>query len=596
MERILVKKALAVAMATLVVCCAFVGIGSRVAGAVTSSVTSIPVLTWHELNNGCAASALVCNATDPESVSTTQLTNELAYLKTQNYHSISASQYSAWLSGKAVTLPANPIFLMADNGIYNFLSGAQSVLLADGFLVNVAVITGFDDGASGICPNKNFEPGCPVANTNWDATWSQLVALNPAAYDFVIESGSAGHFVQNYDPNCTVFYACKVPGETASAYEARVMQEVARGQAQIVSHLGSRFTAGLWVVPYSDAGYSACAQAGCTLQPYTGPAGWLTSWAATNFTGAFVQDAFRNGIQHERYRIDIQGWMSESQFESMLTSNVTSGDFTLVNTPVPAAPLPPPTSTTPVAAIPVFSIDSNTVNVTQVSAMVSYLMAQGYNAISSTSYESWASGSDPALPAKPVLITFSGGNATLLGAATPVLINAGYSAVAFVSTQVADSAGGVGSWAQLQSLGSTPWTFSFSSGAAGGTSVASDPIACNIYYACAAPGETDAAYQARVSGEIGAGRSELDNTLWAQHVDDFMWQPPFGDVGLTGQAYNGPSGWLPLWASWVFPVVFVPSGAAGNNEHNEMLVDGSTTVGSFGSTLTSSLSSGAFSR
>src|ERR1700730_9040937 len=100
---------------------------------VTAAVpTSIPVFDWHELNNGCLSTAPVCNAPDPESVSTAQLTAELSYLKAHSYHTISAAQYLAWAEGSRPTLPANPVLLIADNGINNFLSGAQKILEADG--------------------------------------------------------------------------------------------------------------------------------------------------------------------------------------------------------------------------------------------------------------------------------------------------------------------------------------------------------------------------------------------------------------------------------------------------------------------------------
>jgi len=44
--------------------------------------------------------------------------------------------------------------------------------------------------------------------------------------------------------------------------------------------------------------------------------------------------------------------------------------------------------------------------------------------------------------------------------------------------------------------------------------------------------------------DVGAGRLELDNQLWMQTVNDFMWSAPFGDAGQAGQQYNGPAGWL----------------------------------------------------
>jgi hypothetical protein len=296
----------------------------------SSAPSSIPVLDWHELNNGCASTVAVCNASDVESVSTAQLTAELSYLKGQGYHTISPALYMEWTEGQSVNLPSNPILFIADNGIYNFLVGAQPILAADGFTMAVAVVSGFADGASGVCTEPAYENGCPADNQDggWDATWSQLAALSPSVYSFIIESGTAGHFVQTYDPNCTAFYACMVPGESTAAYETRVASDLSTGQSEIISKLGSwRFTAGLWVVPYSDDGYTACVQTGCTAQPYDGPAGWLTAWTAQKYQVAFVEDAFRNGVQNERFRIDVQGWMTQSEFQSTLTSDISSGDF-----------------------------------------------------------------------------------------------------------------------------------------------------------------------------------------------------------------------------------------------------------------------------
>ncbi|HEY3841960.1 MAG TPA: hypothetical protein VGL48_01805 [Acidimicrobiales bacterium] len=575
--------------------------------------TSIPVITWHELNNGCLSTATVCNAADPESVSTTQLTSELSYLKAQGYHSVTPSQYMSWAQGAKVTLPTNPVLLIADNGIENFLSGSQKVLQQDGFTLTVAVISGFADGASGTCSEPAFEGGCPAANEGggWDATWSQLAALPSLTYNFIIEAGTAGHFVQTYDPACTAFYACMLKGETTAAYESRVQGDLSAGLNEITSKLGhSRVTSGLWVVPYSDAGYTACTQAGCTPQPYDGPAGWLASWTASTYPVAFVEDAFRNGLQHERFRIDVQGWMTQTQFQTTLTQDVAAGDFTLTNTPppvvpppppppppppvLPPPPPPPPTSTTPVAALPVLSLDSTTMTAAQVEAQLAYLRAQGYNTVTSGSYETWTTGAAVALPAHPIMLTFTGDNNALLTAITPYLVSDGYSAVDFVSTQHVDAGGASTTWATLSTLAPAAWQFSFGSGASGGTPVTSDPAACNIYYACLASNESATTYENRVANEIGAGRLELDNGLWMQTVNDDLWSAPFGDAGQPGQPYNGPVGWLATWASYVFPVVFVSGGASGNNEHNVLALVGSTTEAAFQTALSAELANGTF--
>lgn len=612
----MVRRLIAAPMATAVLAistsAAVVGATSRAASALASGATpppavspaSIPVLDWHELDNGCASTAAVCNSPDPESVSTAQLTDELDYLRTNGYHTISPAQYRAWTQGSKATLPANPVLLVADNGIENFLAGAQPLLKQNGFTAAAALVTGFADGAGGICRQPVFEPGCPGDNMGggWDATWTQLGShARSGVYQFILESGTAGHFVQTYDPACTAFYACMLPGETEAAYEARVQSDLTSGQAEIISKLGaSHFTAGLWVVPYSDDGYAGCTSTGCTPQPYDAAAGWLPSWTASTFPVAFVEDAFRNGVQHERYRFDVKSWMSLSQFADALTSHLAAGDFTLTHTPgtpvLPPPPPPPPVSTNPVAALPVLALDSATLTLAQVVAQLSYLQAAGFHAISAANYVSWAEGNTTPLPTNPILITVTGGRNDLLATITPYLISAGYRALDFVSTAQADAGGLSATWAQLAALSPSAWQFSFSSGAAGGTKVATDSSTCDIFYACQAPGEASAAYQARVAGEIGAGRLAFDNGLWMQTVNDFLWSPPFGDAGQSGQEYNGPPGWLAQWASYVFPVVLVAGGANGNDQHNVLGLTGTTTEVSFETTLKADLADGTFNR
>ena len=279
-----------IAVATIVCSGAalFAGGAASTAGAsvIPAEPSSIPVFDWHELNNGCEPTVPVCNAADPESVSTAQLTAELGYLKAQGYQTITPLQYEQWTEGLNPRLPAKPMFLVDDNGIENFLAGAEPVLAADGFTMAVAVITGFADGASGTCSEATYQPGCPVANEYWDATWAQLKALSPSVYSFIIEAGAAGHFVQDYDPNCTAFYACMVPHETVNQYENRVANDLTQGEKEIMNKIdASRFTSGLWVVPYSDDGYTGCSGNACTRSPPPARrAGWrptrraVTTW------------------------------------------------------------------------------------------------------------------------------------------------------------------------------------------------------------------------------------------------------------------------------------------------------------------------------
>jgi len=406
--------------------------GASGLGGFPGEATSIPVLDWHELNNGCAATVAVCDASDPESVSTAQLTAELGYLKAQGYHTVTSLQYEEWAEGLPVALPPNPIFLVADNGIENFLAGAQPILAADGFTMAVAVVTGFADGASDVCSEPQYETECPVANDNgWDATWAQLKDLSPSVYSFILESGTAGHFVQTYDPNCTVFYACELPGESAAAYEARVVNDLSSGTAEILANLGFRFTSGLWVVPYSDDGYTACTQVGCTPQPSDGPAGWLTSETASLFPVAFVEDAFRNGIQHERFRMDVQGWMTQTEFTTMLAGYVAAGDFSLGKPTAPSLPSflsPLPTNTPDLTGLPVLNFNLSSESLGQVQMALFFLSLFQYHAVTEDQYAGWADGDPLNLPSHPVLITVSGGNQNLVSSALGFLGASGFPA------------------------------------------------------------------------------------------------------------------------------------------------------------------------
>ena len=182
-----------IAVATIVCSGAalFVGVGSSTAGRRRHRRAHVDSgLRLARAQQRLCPHAPVCNAADPESVSTAQLTAELAYLKAQGYQTITPPQYEQWTEGLNPRLPAKPMFLVDDNGIENFLAGAQPVLAADGFTMAVAVISGFADGASGTCSEPAYQPGCPVANDDgWDATWAQLAALSPSVYSFIIESG-----------------------------------------------------------------------------------------------------------------------------------------------------------------------------------------------------------------------------------------------------------------------------------------------------------------------------------------------------------------------------------------------------------------------
>jgi hypothetical protein len=307
----------------------------HVPGRAVPGAANIPVLVYHEMDNGCAANAPVCIARDPQSVSKAQFTSQLSYLRTQGYHTVSLGQYEAWLANPATVLPRKPILLTVDNGIGNFLEGAQPILARDGYTMTAFIVTGFANGASGICeaPRRiagklvNLQPGCGKDNSGWDLTWKQLAALQPGVYSFALEAGASGHFPQTYSRTCPYFYPCLVPGETASAYQTRVASEISAGLAELAARLPGRVNTHAWVVPFSDLGYPPCHGAYCTPQPATGPPGWLAGFAAAHFRAVFVEDAFRNGVQRERFRFDISGPLTEGEFQARLRALTGASSF-----------------------------------------------------------------------------------------------------------------------------------------------------------------------------------------------------------------------------------------------------------------------------
>jgi len=301
-----------------------------------ATAKAIPVLVYHEMDNGCQPAAVTCKAPDPETVSTTQFTAEMAWLARTGHHSVTLTQYEAWLADGKTKLPAKPVLITADNGIGNFLTGAQPVLERYGFTATAFLVTGFADGASGACAPEytvaghryDVQPGCPADNTGWDLTWTQLRALDPRVWEFSLEAGLAGHYVQDYDgTKCPAFDACMMPGETAAAYEARVADELSLGAATLDRELPGRVVNGAWVVPYSDLGYKRCAQSDCTPQPYTGPKWWLAEYAASHFKAVFVEDAYRNGVGGERFRFDVNGQDTLAYFQRALAAFTAAGDF-----------------------------------------------------------------------------------------------------------------------------------------------------------------------------------------------------------------------------------------------------------------------------
>src|ERR1022692_2628788 len=182
-----------------------------------SGVAYIPVLSYHQLDNGCAKTATLCDpptseagkalaamdatqlagadgtdkvaaatgssaGTDIDSLSQTQFAAEMTWLKNQGWHTVTAQQYVDWATGVAVTLPSKPILLTVDDGIEDFYADGTSVLQKDGFNILAFIVTQFADGAT-----AGAQP-----YVGWNATWAQLQALPKATYGFAFHAGAEG--------------------------------------------------------------------------------------------------------------------------------------------------------------------------------------------------------------------------------------------------------------------------------------------------------------------------------------------------------------------------------------------------------------------
>jgi hypothetical protein len=251
-------------------------------------IGAIPVISWHQMDNGCAATAALC--ANPEYVETNvtqrQFYDEIGWLYGQGYRTVTSAQYVAWATGQNVMLPAKPVLLTVDDGIANFYAGATPVLAHFGFTMVSMVVSGFAQGAQ----DKEAQ------YKGWDATWTQLRNLPSDVWEFAFHAGPEGHTQTN--ASCGYFYPCQRPGESDSAYQARVEADINAGVTAEKRELGDRVNTQMWAVPFNDL-----AQAGDEPQSGSDPARWLQDYAQQKFAVVFVDGLTSRSNQHYRYEV-----------------------------------------------------------------------------------------------------------------------------------------------------------------------------------------------------------------------------------------------------------------------------------------------------
>lgn len=287
-----------------------------------SRIPAIPVLSYHQMDNGCAPTARLCATAgfSKDSVTQRQFYEQMSWLYSHGYRTITSGQYVTWATGGQVMLPAKPVLLTVDDGIANFYAGATPVLRNFGFTMVSMVVSSFAQGAQdGVRQYKG-----------WDATWAQLGNLPDGAWQFAFHAGPAGH-LQTSGSDCSYFYPCQRPGESAAAYKARVARDIDAGLAAERARLGSRMNTGMWAVPFNDL-----AQDPDQPQSGSAPHTWLNDYAVRKFAVVFVDGETSRANQHYRYEVHGTDGMAffaaqversdvYSKYPSPATATVRSG-------------------------------------------------------------------------------------------------------------------------------------------------------------------------------------------------------------------------------------------------------------------------------
>ena len=181
------------------------------------------MLSYHQMDNGCAPTAQQCAAAgfNRDSVTQRQFYEQMSWLHSHGYQTITAEQYVTWSTAGRVMLPAKPVLLTVDDGIANFYAGATPVLRHFGFTMVSMVVSGFAQGAQdGVRQYKG-----------WDAGWAQLGNLPASTWQFAFHAGPDGHTLTS-GTGCQYFYPCQRAGESAAAYKARVTRDIDAGLAE----------------------------------------------------------------------------------------------------------------------------------------------------------------------------------------------------------------------------------------------------------------------------------------------------------------------------------------------------------------------------
>jgi hypothetical protein len=250
----------------------------------TGAYQYLPVLNYHGIDSV---------SSDNVNISPADADQQLAYLKTNGYQSVTLEQYQQWTSGQDIGV-AKPVLITVDDGLPDELAW-DALLKKYDFKAVLFVVTGFAD---------NTTPGDTDPRDHMSWSTIQSLAAN-GRWQIAFHAGDYGHGEyesgvrigqQSYPADCMYFYTClsqrttgggknqKTIVESFDDYRTAVTNELNAGIAKLKSRVPSASFAA-WAAPFNDAGQ--------WTNLYNDPTGqvqnWLPAYMASRFPISFME-------------------------------------------------------------------------------------------------------------------------------------------------------------------------------------------------------------------------------------------------------------------------------------------------------------------
>ncbi len=195
----------------LVVAGLFLGLLASVANPLTRAVAidekglSLPVFMYHHVTD-------TASYWGRDSISVTELEEDLKTLCTLGYHTVHLSQVEAYVNGRGI-LPPNPVVLTFDDGFLNYRDTVVPLLEKYHCCATVAITGRFADNAeSRLTDNANFEY----------MTWAEIGDLAKETTEIAYHSYDSHYATSQHNGRKGMK---KRSGESQEAYRVYLQQE-----------------------------------------------------------------------------------------------------------------------------------------------------------------------------------------------------------------------------------------------------------------------------------------------------------------------------------------------------------------------------------